>query len=135
MKGKLFCGLAAISLFLAAVPAAAHHSIAAEFDRNKPVKVRGVVTSMMWSNPHAWLYLDVKDPDGTVSHWGFELNGLNALYRQGWRKADLPAGTELTVEGFLSKTNPHVGNSQSITLPDGHKLFSGPPPSKVETGR
>ena len=134
MRGKLFCGIAAISLFLAGVPAAAHHSIAAEFDHNKPVKVRGVVTSMLWSNPHAWLYLDVKDPDGKVSQWSFELSGLNVLYRQGWRKEDLPAGTELIVEGFLSKTNPHVGNSQSITLPDGRRLFSGPPPPKGETG-
>ena len=132
MKRKLFFGTAAISLFLAGVPAAAHHSIAAEFDQNKPVKVRGVVTSMLWSNPHAWLYLDVKETDGKVAHWSFELGGLNALYRLGWRKDDLPAGTELIVDGFLSKTNPHVGNSRSITLQDGRLLFSGP---KEETGR
>jgi hypothetical protein len=134
MRAKLFCGAAAISMLLAALPAAAHHSIAAEFDQNKPVKMRGVVTSMQWSNPHGWLYLDVKDADGTVAHWGFELAGLNVLYRQGWRKEDLPAGTELIVEGFLSKTNPRLGNSQSITLPDGRRLFSGPPPTKGESG-
>jgi len=90
---------------------------------------------MLWSNPHAWLYLDVKDADGKVYNWGFELNGLNVLYRQGWRKSDLPVGTEVIVEGFLSKTNPHVGNSQSITSPDGRQLFSGAPPSKAETER
>jgi hypothetical protein len=135
MRSKLFCGAAVISLLLAGVPADAHHSIAAEYDQNKPVKVRGVVTSMRWANPHAWLYLDVNDPDGKVSHWGFELGGLNALYRQGWRKENLPVGAEIIVEGFLSKTDPHVGNSQSITLPNGQQLLSGTAPAKGETGR
>ena len=132
MKGKLVYGVAAISLLLAEVPAIAHHSFAAEFDENKPVKVEGVVTSMRWSNPHAWLYLDVKDPDGKVAHWSFELGGLNGLDRQGWRKEDLLAGTDVIVDGFLSRTDAHVGNSQSITLPDGRKLFAGSAPPKGE---
>lgn len=134
MAAKLLCGVALIGFFLAAIPVAAHHSVAAEYDQKKPVKVRGVVTSMLWANPHAWIYLDVKEPDGQISHWGFELGGLNVLYRQGWRKEDLPPGTEIIVQGFLSKSDPHTGNSQSITLPDGRQLFAGPPPTKLDTG-
>src|SRR5262249_59406839 len=113
-----------------AVSAVAHHSIAAEFDQNKPVKVRGVVTSVLWSNPHAWLYLDAKEADGSVSHWSFELNGLNVLYRQGWRKDSLPAGTEIVVDAFQSKTAQHGGKTRSGTPAGGRPLFFGPPPTK-----
>jgi hypothetical protein len=127
MRGNLACAFAVIGLLLTAIPVGAHHSFAAEYDKNKPVTIKGVVTSMKWSNPHAWLYVDVKDADGTIAHWSFELGGVNGLYRQGWRKEDLQAGTALAVEGFLSRTDPHVGNSQNITLPDGRRLFSGSP--------
>ena len=130
MRGKVSGVFVLIVLLSTAIPMGAHHSFAAEFDKNKPVTIRGVVTSMKWSNPHAWLYLDVKDPDGTIAHWSFELGGVNGLYRQGWRKEDLQAGTALTVEGFLSRTDPHVGNSQNILLPDGRRLFSGSPAPK-----
>jgi hypothetical protein len=135
MKLGLFCGAVALCISLTAGSAVAHHSIAAEFDQNKPVKVHGVVTSVLWSNPHAWLYLDAKESDGTVTHWSFELNGLNVLYRQGWRKDALPAGTELVVDAFLSKTSPHVGNTRAVTLADGRQLFSGPAPTKDATAR
>jgi hypothetical protein len=127
MRGSLACTFAVIGLFSRAIPVGAHHSFAAEYDKNKPVTIKGVVTSMKWSNPHAWLYVDVKDADGTTAHWSFELGGVNGLYRQGWRKEDLQPGTALTVEGFLSRTDPHVGNSQNIMLPDGRRLFSGSP--------
>jgi hypothetical protein len=130
MRGKVSGVFVLIVLLSTAIPMGAHHSFAAEFDKNKPVTIRGVVTSMKWSNPHAWLYLDAKDPDGTIAHWSFELGGVNGLYRQGWRKEDLQAGTALTVEGFLSRTDPHVGNSQNILLPDGRRLFSGSPAPK-----
>ncbi len=127
MRGRLACALVLVSVLSSATPAGAHHSFAAEYDKNKPVTIKGVVTSMKWSNPHAWLYLDVKDADGSTAHWSFELGGVNGLYRQGWRKEDLQPGTALTVEGFLSRSDPHVGNSQTITLSDGRRLFSGSP--------
>ena len=78
----------------------AHHSFAAEFDENKAVKLTGKVTMMRWSNPHAWIYIDVTGPDGKVVNWAFETSAVNTLYRQGWRKEDLPAGTVLVIDGW-----------------------------------
>ena len=127
MRNRLLSAVATAIVLATAMPARAHHSFAAEYDKDKPVTVKGVVTSMKWSNPHAWLYVDVKNPDGTVAHWSFELGGVNGLYRQGWRKEDLQPGTALTVEAFLSRTDAHVANSQNITFPDGRRLFAGSP--------
>ena len=123
-----FAALACALLGAAAArSAAAHHSFTAEFDANAPVTLHGTITKLEWINPHSWLHVDVKNPDGTTAHWSFELGGVNGLYRQGWRKEDLQPGTELTVEGFLSRTDAHVGNSQNITFPDGRRLFAGSP--------
>jgi hypothetical protein len=117
-----------LALALAATetgPILAHHSFAAEYDANKPVTLRGVVTNMVWSNPHAWIYLDVKAKDGKVVNWALETGSPNALYRRGWRKTDLPAGVELVVEGYLAKDGTATVNAASITLPDGRRLFAG----------
>jgi hypothetical protein len=103
----------------------AHHSFAAEYDANKPVTLRGTVTSMVWSNPHAWIYVDVKGPDGRVVNWAIETGNPNGLYRRGWRKTDLPPGTELTIEGYLAKDGTATVNAANITLPDGRRLFAG----------
>jgi hypothetical protein len=108
-----------------AAPLFAHHSFAAEFDAKKPVKLRGTVTKMEWINPHSWIHIDVKKDDGTVEKWMVEGGAPNALLRRGWNKNSLPAGTEISVEGFQAKDGALRANGRDITFPDGRKLFVG----------
>ena len=117
--------LVSCALVLAAMPASAHHAFAAEFDSDRPVKVRGTITKIEWVNPHAWLYVDVKSPDGKVVNWHFELGPPNALFRLGWKKDAIPVGTEVEITGFRAKSMEAVANGRSIILPDGRELFSG----------
>lgn len=112
-------------LLLAAAPLAAHHAFAAEFDVNQPVKVHGTVTKIEMVNPHAWLYVDVKGDDGKVTSWRFELGAPSALFRLGWKKDSIAAGTEVDITGFRAKNGQAVANGRSITLPDGREMFSG----------
>ena len=116
-----------VSASVASGAAIAHHAFAAEFDREKPVKMAGTVTEMKWSNPHAWLYLDVEDENGNVVNWAFETRAANALIRIGWRPADLPVGTELEVEGYQARNDSATASLASATFPDGRRLFSGSP--------
>lgn len=112
-------------LLIAAAPAIAHHAFSAEFDAQKPFELKGVVTKGKWVNPHSWVYVDVKSADGTVTNWGFEFGSPFALKQKGLTKATLPAGTEVTVKGYLAKDGQTFGYSTSITLPDGRVFQTG----------
>ena len=124
MKAKLLLILVG-GFLLATVPASAHHSLAAEFDVEKPVTLQGVLTKMEWVNPHGWLYIDATQDDGTVVNWAIEAGGPNALLRRGLRKTDFPIGLEILVEGYAAKSGAPKANGQTVTLTDGRDFFLG----------
>src|SRR5262245_16367496 len=114
-----------LSFGLCAAPTLAHHSFAAEFDMDQPIKLRGIVTEVEFMNPHSWIHIDVKKDDGTVENWAIEGGTPNTLFRMGVNEESLPVGTEIVVDGYRSRDGENRANGRDITLPDGRKLFLG----------
>ena len=132
MRTRLLVVVAGVGLVLTSAPARAHHAFAAEFDQNRPVKVRGTVVKWELTNPHSWIHIDVKGSDGKAVTWMIEGAGPNNLYRLGFTKESLPPGTEILVEGYQAKDGSTRAVGRDITFADGRKLFLGL--SEAESG-
>ena len=110
---------------LAAVPAAPHHSFAAEFDVTRPVKLTGTITRIEWTNPHSWLFIDTEDDDGSVQNWAIELISTNGLLRRGWTRDKVKAGDIIDVEGFGARDGTNTGNATTVTMTNtGERLWN-----------
>ena len=125
MRKSVVLLIAAGALLALSAQGWAHHAFSAEFDANKPLKLRGNVTKMDWINPHAWLHIDVKGTDGSVASWAIELGPPNALIKRGWTKQSVPIGMEVIVDGYQSKDGALRANGRDVTLADGRKMFAG----------
>jgi hypothetical protein len=125
MRARVALFVTGLVLILASVPMLGHHSFAAEFDANKPLKVTGTVTKLEWTNPHAWFYMDVKDEAGKVTNWGFELGSPNGLMRAGWTRNSMKIGDSVTVEASRAKDGSNNANARAVTLAStGQRLFA-----------
>ena len=127
MSRNSWMAVAGVALLTATTPLLAHHAFSAEFDAKAPVTLHGTVKQMDWVNPHSWIHLDVKNPDGTVTTWMIEGGTPNTLLRRGFTKNSLKAGTELTVEGYRAKDGTNRANGRDLILPGGKRLFLGSP--------
>jgi hypothetical protein len=136
VKSKLGIVIGCVGLVLTALPLAAHHSFAAEYDSSKPVSVKGKAVKMDWVNPHSHLYFDVTDGDGKTVHWIAETPPPNGLYRAGWRQNMIKGGEEITVNGYLSKDGDNLMWAQSVDFADGRRitLNSSPLPQNGRGG-
>jgi len=112
-------------LCIAAVPTIAHHSFGAEFDDKRPVTLDGTVVKFEFMNPHSWIHLDVRTPDGKVERWRVETGSTNALFRRGWRKDSLREGDQITINAFRAKDGSNTANANQVKLPDGRLLSAG----------
>jgi hypothetical protein len=124
MRAKTL-GVMAGGLMLAAVPMLAHHSFSAEYDRSKPITLKGSVTKVEWMNPHARFYVDVKDDAGKVTNWEFELGSPNGLMRQGWTRNSLKVGDVVQVNGSRAKDGSNLVNANNVAFEDGKRVLGG----------
>ena len=122
---RLAIGVVSLGLLVAAVPLVAHHSFSAEFDINQPVTLTGTLTRMEWINPHGWIHLDVKNPDGSVVNWAVETGSPTALLRRGLRQSDFPPGLDIIVEGYRAFDGTPTANGITVTFSDGRNFFAG----------
>ena len=125
MKTKIIVALLVAAVLGAVQPVVAHHAFAAEYDSNKPVTLNGTLAKMEWVNPHGWLYIDVKQPDGKVEQWTIETAGPNQLSRKGLKKTDFTHGMSVSVKGYAGKMKPTLANGRTLVLADGRSFYIG----------
>jgi hypothetical protein len=134
VRRSVLAGMAVLALSTGT--AHAHHTFAAQYDANKPVTLKGTVSKVEWTNPHARFYVDVRDENGTVTNWNLELASPNVLVRNGWTRKSLNVGDEIVVEGSLAKDGSKMANARVVRLADGRRVFAGssggdaPPPTQ-----
>ena len=125
MNAKKITAMSLLGAMLAAASVSAHHAFSAEFDQDKPVMLEGAITKSEWTNPHAWIYIDVKSGEGKVMNWAIEMGPPSALLRRGWKRNSMQVGAVIKVEGFAAKNGKEFANATNITMPDGTKIFAG----------
>ena len=137
MHTRLMKVVASAGLLMAVVlPVSAHHSFSAEFDQNKVVTLEGTVVQMDWVNPHSWLHIDVRKPDGSVERWKIEGGSPSVLLRKGWNRDSLPVGTKIKVVGYQSKDGALRASSRDLQFPDGQHLdLGGTAPSDKDSAK
>ena len=125
MKPQVLGVVLGLGVLTYAGNALGHHAFSAEFDADKPITLEGTIVKMEWLNPHAWMWIEVTNEDGTVDEWGLEFGPPNALFRRGWRRSSVPIGTTVTATAFLAKDGRKIANANQVTLPGGQTLFAG----------
>src|SRR5258708_32653939 len=115
-KGVIAFLALAVGVIVSVAPAMAHHSFAAEFDGTKAVTMKGFVTKVEWTNPHVWFYIDVKQPNGSVENWGFEMGPPHGLQGRGWTRTTMTLGEDVIVDGTLAKNGSKRGNARNVTI-------------------